>query len=123
LLIASAMKTVIALSCVFGLLFAFRPPAQAEPSQKRLSMEQRLRETDIAVTLKHYERVCSELMESRLKQDLISVEGSAKPEEREQQAKMLALRIDVLERYARALREELLKAGRMSVAFGESGAP
>ena len=84
-------------------------------------MEQRLRETDVAVTLKHYERVCSELMESRLKQDLFAVEGAGKPEERELQAKMLALRIDVLERYAKALREELLKAGRVAAAFGESG--
>jgi len=117
------MKTMIAFSCILGTLSAFLPVAHGEPSQKRLSMEQRLRETDIAVTLKHYERVCSELMESRLKQDLISVEGSAKPDEREQQAKMLALRVDVLERYAKALREELLKAGRMSAAFGETGTP
>ena len=94
---------------------------RAEPSQKRLSMEQRLRETDIAVTLKHYERVCSELMESRLKQDLIGIEGTGKPEERELQAKMLALRIDTLERYAKSLREELLKAGRMAAALGDSG--
>jgi hypothetical protein len=84
-------------------------------------MEQRLRETDIAVTLKHYERVCSELMESRLKQDLHAVEAVGKPEEREQQAKLLTVRIDVLERYAKALREELLKAGRLAAAFGESG--
>jgi hypothetical protein len=58
-----------------------------------------------------------------LKQDLISVEGSAKPDEREQQAKILALRIDVLERYAKSLREELLKAGRMSAAFGATANP
>ena len=112
------MKRLLALTCLLSMLPVLLPLAHGEPSQKRLSMEQRLRETDIAVTLKHYERVCSELMESRLKQDLIFVEGSAKPDEREQQAKMLALRIDVLERYAKALREELLKAGRMSAAFG-----
>jgi len=115
------MKSVLPISYLVLTLSVLLPSAHAEPSQKRLSMEQRLRETDIAVILKHYERVCSDLMESRLKQDLISVEGSAKPEEREQQAHLLALRIDVLERYAKALREELLKAGRMAAAFGETG--
>jgi hypothetical protein len=115
------MKTVVALLCAASACAVLAPCAQAEPSQKRLSMEQRLRETDIAVTLKHYERVCSELMESRLKQDLLAVEATGKPEEREQQAKTLALRIDLLEHYAKALREELLKAGRVAAALAEGG--
>ena len=108
------MKTIIALLLA---LAAAAPIAAASPNEKRLSMEQRLRETDLSVALKHYERVCTELMDARLKLDLASVEDAKDAKnvaERENQIKLIALRIDILERYAKNLREELLKAGRIA---------
>ena len=105
------MKPIVVL---FLALAMATPIAAASPNEKRLSMEQRLRETDISVALKHYERVCTELMDARLKLDLATVEEAKTAAERENHIKLIALRIDSLERYAKNLREELLKAGRIA---------
>ena len=87
----------------------------ASPAEKRLSMEQRLTEADIAVALKHYERVCTELLETRLRKTLAETEQAGTVAEREMQLKTIVQKIDLLEHYAKNLREELLKAGRIDV--------
>jgi len=107
------MKTIFAVLACFTILLL--PATAAGPNDKRLSMEQRLREADIAVALKHYERVCTELCEYRFRQELAAIDEGGKPAERELQLKILLQKIEVLERYAKNLREELLKAGRVTV--------
>ena len=108
------MKTSVAAILIIFLALLL-PAGAAGPNDKRLSMEQRLREADVAVALKHYERVCTELCEYRLRQELAAADEGGKPAERELQLKILLQKIDILERYAKNLREELLKAGRVTV--------
>jgi hypothetical protein len=79
-------------------------------------MEQRLNETDISVALKHYESVRTQLLDARLRQELVETEVAAKPGDREIQIKLLAQKIDILEHYAKGLREDLLKAGQIAAA-------
>jgi hypothetical protein len=109
------MKTTLATILLFGLIST--APA-ATPAEKRLTMEQRLTEADLAVALKHYERVCTELLDARLRQSLFEAESTGAPAERENQFKMILRKIEILERYAKNLREELLKAGRIDITSG-----
>jgi hypothetical protein len=78
-------------------------------------MEQRLTEADIDVALKHYERVCTDLLETRLRQTLAETDPSGTAAEQEKQLRLIAQKIELLEQYAKNLREELLKAGRIDV--------
>jgi hypothetical protein len=87
----------------------------ATPAEKRLSMEQRLTESDIAVALRHYERVCTELLDTRLRKTLAETEPSPTPAEKETQLRLLGQKIDLLEQSAKNLRDELMKAGRIDV--------
>jgi hypothetical protein len=109
----------IALAATIALLgWALTSPAwlaAATPAEKRLSMEQRLTESDIAVALKHYERVCTELLDTRLRKTLTESEPAAKPAEKEAQLRLIAQKIALLEQHSKNLREELLKAGRIDV--------
>ncbi len=106
------MKTFATL-LLFGALYA-SPGFAASPNDKRLTMEQRIQDTEVSVGLKHYETVRTELANARLKQELAETEPLGKPAEREAQAKLLALKIELLERYAKVLREDLLKAGQLA---------
>ena len=108
------MKATFAAIVIIGILLVV-PTRAAGPNDKRLSMEQRLREADVAVALKHYERVCTELCEHRLRLELAAADEGGKPGERENQLKILTQKIDILERYAKNLLEELLKVGRVTV--------
>ena len=111
-----AMRAIITgIVLVVGLSL---PSAGATPNDKRLSMEQRIQDTDTAVALKHYETVRTELLNARLKHELAETEQSGTPMERENQLKLLALKIDILERYAKNLREGLLKSGQFAAASG-----
>ncbi|HEX5176759.1 MAG TPA: hypothetical protein VFV83_07020 [Chthoniobacteraceae bacterium] len=101
-----------------GLLFGLALPTVVEaatPAEKRLSMEQRLTESDIAVALRHYERVCTELLDTRLRKTLAETEPSPTPAEKETQLRLLEKKIDLLEQYAKSLRDELMKAVRIDV--------
>src|SRR5688572_2488515 len=86
----------------------------ASPNDKRLTMEQRIQDTEISVGLKHYEMVRLELANARLKQELAEAEAVGPLADREAQAKVLALKIELLERYAKMLRDDLLKAGQLA---------
>jgi hypothetical protein len=109
------MNARIAGILFLGFACAGSPASAANPADKRLSMEQRLTEADIAVALKHYERVCTELLDTRLRKTLAETEQTGTAAERERQLKLIAQKIDLLEHYAKELREELLKAGRIDV--------
>lgn len=77
-------------------------------------MEQRIHDTEIGVGLKHYETVRTDLANARLKQELAGAEPIGTVAERETQAKLLSLKIELLERYAKMLRDDLLKAGQLA---------
>jgi hypothetical protein len=87
----------------------------ANPNDKRLTMEQRIQDTEISVGLKHYETVRTELANARLKQELADTEPAATAAQREAQAKLLTLKIELLERYSKILRDDLLKAGQLAI--------
>jgi hypothetical protein len=87
----------------------------ASPNDKRLTMEQRIQDTEISVGLKHYETVRTELANARLKQELAETEPVGTPAQREAQAKLLSLKIELLERYSKILRDDLLKAGQLAI--------
>jgi hypothetical protein len=98
--------------------FAVFPITAATPNEKRLTMEQRISDTDISVDLKHYETVRMELLNARLKRELAEAEQTGTTAERETQSKTLAQKIEILERYAKTLREGLLKAGQFAASSG-----
>ena len=111
-------EATIIIACVVAFLFGLASPSSlnaATPAEKRLRMEQRLTESDIAVALRHYERVCTELLDTRLRKTLAETEPSPTPAEKETQLHLLEQKIDLLEQYAKNLREELMKAGRIDV--------
>lgn len=107
------MKTpaIIALAGAVCISTAFA----AGPNDKRLTMEQRIQDTEISVGLKHYESVRTELANARLKQELAETEPVGTAAQREAQAKLLTLKIELLERYAKILRDDLLKAGQLAI--------
>jgi hypothetical protein len=109
------MKTILAAILLLSVL-AVLPLTAAGPNDKRLSMEQRLTETDISVALKHYEAVRMQLLDARLRQELADTDIAGKPADREAQLKALTQRIEILERYVKGLREDLLKAGQIAAA-------
>src|SRR5687768_7989826 len=106
------MKTLVTL-IVLAVLYPSHAIAAA-PNEKRLTMEQRIQDTELSVGLKHYEMVRLELANARLKQELAEADVVGPLAEREAQAKLLALRIELLERYAKTLRDDLLKAGQLA---------
>jgi hypothetical protein len=114
------MKSILATLFVFA-LFGFLPLLGGNPTEKRLTMEQRIQDTDISVALKHYEGVRTELLNARLRQELAEAEQAGTPAERENQLRILARRIELLERYAKNLRDGLLKAGQFDVRRGLTG--
>jgi hypothetical protein len=109
------MKSILAALIVFTALPVL-PLIGANPTEKRLTMEQRIQDTDISVALKHYEGVRTELLNARLRQELAEAEQAGTPAERENQFRILTRRIELLERYAKNLRDGLLKAGQLDVA-------
>lgn len=104
---------ILATMIVLGAVWT-SPAFAAGPNDKRLSMEQRIQDTEIGIGLKHYETVRTELANARLKQELAQAEALGTLAEREAQAKLLALKIELLERYAKMLRDDLLKAGQLA---------
>ncbi len=115
--IAQGMKTTLAAISTFTALCVL-PVAAATPNEKRLSMEQRIQDTDTAVALKHYEAVRTELLNARMKLELAETEQAGSLVEREYGRKILALRIEILERYTKDLRDGLLKSGQFAAASG-----
>ncbi len=111
------MRTTLAALIVFAGV-SMPPAIGATPNDKRLTMEQRIQDTDTAVALKHYESVRTELLNARLKHELAETEQAGTLIEREHQLKVLVLKIDILERYAKNLREGLLKSGQFAAASG-----
>ena len=105
---------ILATIIVLGVV-SMSTASAAGANEKRLSMEQRIQDTEIGVGLKHYEAVRTELANARLKQELAQAEATGTLAEREAQAKLLAMKIELLERYAKMLRDDLLKASQLAI--------
>ena len=109
------MKKLFSALLTFTALWVL-PVTAATPNDKRLSMEQRIQDTDTAVALKHYEAVRTELLNARMKLELAETEQAGSPVERENNRKLLVLRIEILDRYTKNLRDGLLKSGHFAAA-------
>jgi hypothetical protein len=94
----------IATLCVLPLL-------AGDGETKSLSVEQRLRETDLSLALRQYERVKMESFETRLKLDLLSTDDDITETVRIKRAELLERRRNILEQRAADLRNTALKLG------------
>ena len=86
----------------------------ADSPAKSASVEERLRETDLALTLHHYERVQMEAFEVKLKIDLLETDGEKTPEKRRKEAELLNKRASILSERVQELRLTALKLGEES---------
>lgn len=94
----------IAALCVLPLL-------AGDGETKSLSVEQRLRETDLSLALRQYERVKMESFETRLKLDLLGTDDDITETVRIKRAELLERRSNMLEQRAADLRNTALKLG------------
>jgi hypothetical protein len=83
----------------------------ADTDRKPVSADERLRETDLALTLQQYERVRMEAFDARLKLDLLETEGQMTPEDREKKIVSLEKKIMILRQRADELRAQAIKLG------------
>jgi hypothetical protein len=104
------MKTILILACLTAL--AASPVVAAEPPSKPANVEQRLRETDLAIALSQYEKVQMAAFEARLQLSLAGVKTDLPEMEVKQQRETMERRIKVLEDLAANLRERILRMGR-----------
>jgi hypothetical protein len=90
--------------------------ASKPDAPKTLTVEQRLREIDLSVTLREYERVKTELAETDLKRLLLQADGDLTEADLKKQAEVLMRRRDTLDMCAVELREEAKSLGNESTA-------
>ena len=83
----------------------------ADGENKSGNAEQRLRETDLALTLHQYERVQMEAFEARLQIDLLDTEGQTARDERKTKIESLERRIAIFQKRAEQLRIRALELG------------
>jgi len=93
-------------------------PLVAGDSQiKSSDVDQRLRETDLSLALRQYERVKMEAFETRLKLDLLDTEEGMTEVARKTRSELLRKRYETLIRSADELRELALNIeGKIKVA-------
>ena len=83
----------------------------ADGENKSVNAEQRLRETDLALTLHQYERVQMEVFEAKLQLDLLDAEGPTAREERKMKMESLQRKIMIFRERADELRKKALQLG------------
>ena len=99
------MKTTLAIITLLSALFV-SPIVAADNDKAAPSIEERLIQTELSVTLKQYEKVLLLVQEAKLQAALVSA-GSEATNEKE--SKALAVRTDVLLKEAADLRETAMK--------------
>ena len=87
------------------------PLIAGDAEAKSPSVEQRLRETDLSLAIRQYERVKMEAFETRLKLDLLDTDEDMTEAVRKKRAELLTQRHDILQMRANELRETALKLG------------
>lgn len=106
------MKTILILACLTILAASPVPVVAAEPPPKPANVEQRLRETDLAIALSQYEKVQMAAFEARLQLSLSDVKADLPEMEVKHQRETMERRIKILEELAANLRERILRMGR-----------
>src|SRR5262249_24176539 len=76
---------------------------------KSVSVEQRLRETDLSLSLRQYERVKMEAFESILKLDLLETDEAMSETAKKKRRDLLTRRLDILTQRADQLRSTALQ--------------
>jgi hypothetical protein len=93
-------------------LFSVCPLRGADPENNPPKVEQRLREVDLAIALKQYERVRMEEFDLSLKLESLQTDGEGQnPEARKKQERILLNKIAGLHQRGDELRELILKLG------------
>jgi hypothetical protein len=87
------------------------PLLAGDSDTKSLSVEQRLRETDLSLAIRQYERVKMEAFETRLKLDLLDTDEEMSEAVRKKRTDLLAKRHAILEQRADELRATAHKLG------------
>jgi len=104
------MKTRLhILVCITAL--SVLPLLAGDSESKSVTVEQRLRETDLSLAIRQYERVKMEAFETRLKLDLLDTDEEMTENVRKKRAELLAKRHDILQQRADELRSVALKLG------------
>lgn len=93
------------------LLIAPAFAGDAENGSRAFKIEQALRETDLSLTLKQYERVKMEAFEVHLKLLCLGTEEEMTDAAREKRSKLLRQRLEILETRAAELRDAVRKLG------------
>jgi hypothetical protein len=89
----------------------------ADNENKSVSVEQRLREIDVSLALRQYERVQMEAFETNLKLELLDTEGEMTKSERDKKVALLEKKLSILQGRAQMLRETALQLeSKISVA-------
>ncbi len=97
--------------------FSIFPLWAADSEATSASIEQRLRETDLAIALRQYERVRMEAFEARLQLDLLDSQAEMSQDERKKRWVLLDKRDAILRERAQEIRQSILKLGdEMAVA-------
>ena len=105
------MKTILLIVLSVSLLCS-GPVRGADPENKTPTVEERLREADLNIALKQYERVRMEEFEASLKFDLLPTEAEGQsPETRKKRQEILERRMATLRFRGEALRKQILKLG------------
>src|SRR6185369_7759992 len=78
----------------------------ADNENKSVSVEQRLREIDLSLTLRQYERVQMEAFETKFKLNLLETETEMTKSERDKKEALLNKKAEILWKLADELREK-----------------
>lgn len=104
------MRAILLLACLVFLA----PVAGAadETHPKTANVEQRLRETDLAIAFSQYEKVQMAAFEARLQLSLSATKADLPEQEVKHQRESMERRIKILEELAADLRAQILRLGR-----------
>ena len=108
------MKNKLSLFLCVAMLSVI-PVWAGDNETKPVSIEQRLRETDVALALRQYERVRMEAFEVRLQLDLLDTQSEMSEDERKKREVLLKKRDIMLHERAHELRQTILKLGDEAV--------
>jgi hypothetical protein len=90
------------------------PLAAGDGEAKSVSVEQRLREMDLSLALRQYERVKMEAFETDLKLTLLPTDEDLTEPARKKRAQLLTERLQILEQRADKLRAIVLEFGEQT---------
>src|SRR5450432_1673793 len=105
------MKMFLTTLAIVG-AFATSPMLLAEPNEQHPSMEQRIREADISVALKQYEKVATQLSDTELERELLLQRNT----NLSPQYISLTNKMEILEKFLNRLRNQLQEQSKLAEA-------